>query len=223
MREEAVNEGVINDIVINDYMLLIDAIKQWISVAESQMCALDVVSHQLPDMRVLLEDNVEAISTHFSSFASEINSQKGKIEEIKSFIADDAGNSVMSDGVSLRLDDLEKSVQTLNSELMECIVRMQFQDRISQNLVIAANVIAEIQDYLEDSVKDTTHAFEDVTRSKNLTLDKEFAKKMLKHLTLGELQHKFVSDLIQHGYIQNETELDVADIGASEEGDVELF
>jgi len=222
MKNEAVNEGAVSNIVISDYIMLIDSIKQWISVAESQMCALDVVGHQLPDVRVLLEENVEAISTHFSIFASEISSQRSQIFEIKSFIDDNVNDGNIS-GVNSRLDNLEESVQKLNSELMECIVRMQFQDRISQNLVIATNVIAEIKDYLENSVNDTTRAFEGVTRSRDLTLDKGFAKKMLKHLTLGELQHKFVSDLIAHGYIQNETELGVADIGASEEGEVELF
>lgn len=202
-----------------DYIFLKESIKKWLSVAESQMCALDVVSHQLPNVRNILEENVEAISTHFTIFAKEINSQRLHIEDMKKTI-DESGDS---EEIKNKLDILGEYSDKLSKELMECIVRMQFQDRISQNLVIATNVIAEIKDYLDSSIDYTTHALEDMVRSKNLTLDKGFAKKMLKHLTLGELQHKFVSDLINHGYIENEGELGIADIGASDEGEIELF
>lgn len=94
------------------------------------------------------------------------------------------------------------------------IVGMQFQDRISQNIVIAQKVIHSIVEYLENSIDSTisevkNHSGINLGQNSGI-LDKDFAEKLIVFLTLGELQKQFVDHLITRGYIKNASQIDMA-------------
>lgn len=46
-------------------------LKRWLSVAESQICALEVLSSQLPKLNQILGENMMSLSVSFNILASE--------------------------------------------------------------------------------------------------------------------------------------------------------
>jgi hypothetical protein len=117
-------------------------------------------------------------------------------------------------------------IKANSAEISEVVVGMQFQDRVSQNILITVNVMKTIVKYLE---KEINHSLPQMrSEEKRKLLDKDFAKQILQQFRLGELQLSFVNHLIEHGYIEDASELDFS-IEAHEKkkeddgGDVDLF
>ncbi|MCC7260533.1 MAG: hypothetical protein IT567_05830 [Alphaproteobacteria bacterium] len=144
-------------------------LKNWLSVTESQICALEVLRAQLPEVKQLMEHNIESVSDAFSSIAAQLG---------------DGGAS-----------------GPLADALGRAIMGLQFQDRVSQNLVITINILHAVIEYLQREVDETASALDRAhERSK---LDMDFAKHLMGLLNLGDLQRKFVHHLLEHGYIEN--------------------
>lgn len=168
-------------------------LKRWLSAAESQICALEVLCSQIPKVNRLLEDNMIAVGGNFNKLAAEV--QKLPDGEIKS---------------------------SMQAEVMKAIVGMQFQDRVSQNLVITEKVSRGIVSYLTTVIAET---IVDLRLEGKATLDMAFAEQMASFLTLGELQHQFVDHLITHGYIKDGAQIGAvtSSAAAHASGDVDLF
>lgn len=197
-------------------------LERWVSVAESQLCALEVLCTQLPEMNRLLESNMLDLGTSFSLLADETQKQaenvRGVVEAVK-----EAG--VKSPALDQAVVRANVSVDKMMVGVSSAIVGMQFQDRVSQNLVIALNISKQISAYLSSAIEETCA----VLPSKHLpaeVLDRAFAGTLLKCLTLGELQHQFVERLIAHHYIRDGAEIGARPPTAEElrhRDNVELF
>ncbi len=194
-------------------------LKDWLSVAESQICALEVLAAQIPKVDKLLEDNVKSLSTHFGDMTTCVEQQKEQFEQLRNMAAN-------SPSVAATVEKLDAILQKINEAISGVIVSMQFQDRTSQNLVITTNVMKAMATYLKTEIDNTLNNFEHCCMTtgqpEKVKLDQEFAKQMILHLKLGELQNNFVKHLLEHGYIE-----DPADIGHvmsnKSDDEVELF
>lgn len=111
-----------------------------------------------------------------------------------------------------------------SKELSEIVVGMQFQDRVSQNIMITINVMQAIVDYLNREVENSLPNITREDRKKLLNID--FAKQLIKTLRLGELQLSFVNHLIERGYIQKSSEVDFCiedHIKKEDDDNIDLF
>lgn len=104
--------------------------------------------------------------------------------------------------------ELQKATDIIKentSEISEIVIGMQFQDRVSQNILITINIMKAIVTYLDQAINDSMPELTKDDRKK--LLNKEFAKHMLEQLRLGDLQTSFINHLLNHGYIQDASEL----------------
>ena len=117
----------------------------------------------------------------------------------------------------------EVSSDEMLTAVSSAIVGMQFQDRVSQNLVIAEKVTGGIADQIRGIITMAVSSLGDVS---DKDINKDLAKEIITLLTLGELQHKFAERLIENGYIKDSSELGFDADGATQKEDddsVELF
>jgi len=118
----------------------------------------------------------------------------------------------------------KEALETNASELAKIVVDMQFQDRVSQNIIITINIMKAISEYLDKEISSTLPNVSREDRKK--LLNKEFATDLLQKFRLGELQQSFVNHLVFHGYINDSSELgfSVKDYTKEDESaDIELF
>lgn len=209
-------------------------LKNWLSVSESQTCALEVLCAQIPLVSKLLETSMCDISERFVAMASDFeqyanhttqalseptgstleqklqdalqtlhNGQTKEAEaKLEQIIYD---SNQQSQALNESRTTIEEFGRTINEAISRIIVDMQFQDRVSQNLVIVTNVLNAVIRYLQGEIDDTISNFNE--RNDRADLDKDFAQQLLKLLTLGELQHKFMDHLVTHHYISDYAEL----------------
>ncbi len=232
------NENIaINNNLGSAYNTL-EALKEWISASESQMCSTEVLSEQLPKINQLLESSMNDISTHFHKITqntSEISKELQYLEEAIDIIK--VGNKEVEIPVHLenlaeKTSDLQtakalknlaltikKQENTLHIELKKAadnikdnsleisqiVVGMQFQDRVSQNIMITVNIMKTIVEYIEKEICISIPNMPKEQRKK--LLNKDFAREILKQFRLGDLQLSFVNHLIEHGYINNAEEI----------------
>lgn len=216
-------------------------LKHWLSVSESQICSLEVLCAQVPEVSKLLETSMCDISERFVAMASDfeqyaahtktlaeslnfsrtksleldleaalqdvalsldtssVEVTKSKIEQL--IIASQEKNKAIKDAEGI----IEEFGRTIQEAISRIIVDMQFQDRVSQNLVIVVNVLNAIITYLQEEIDTTITSLD--KRNERAGLDKDFAQKLMKLLTLGELQHRFMDHLVTHHYISDYAEL----------------
>lgn len=189
----------------------------WLSIAESQICALEVLSEQNPIVNNLLETEMSKLSDEFFNLTKSLEEQKAILNKVQ-----DGKSKNVSDDLSKinhLYSDVERSLQNIT-------VSMQFQDRVSQNLVININVMTEVINYLEVNIDKTLdnyeHEFEKTHKRRRVNIDKLLTKKIIEKLWLGDLKNKYVNHLIDHKYIKDASEIDYVSTAASDE-DVELF
>lgn len=117
---------------------------------------------------------------------------------------------------------VKKAIEANVSEMSKIVVGMQFQDRVSQNIMITINIMRTISDYLDKEIANSLPSVSKEERKK--MLNKEFAKDLLQKFRLGELQSAFVEHLVKHGYITDASEIGFSpkDHNKTAE-DVELF
>lgn len=117
------------------------------------------------------------------------------------------------------------AIQENFNEISQIVVGMQFQDRVSQNILITVNVMQEIISFLDAQI---LTAMPDITKEdRKKMLNKDFAKDLIKTFRLGELQLSFVRHLIEHGYIEDAAEvgfdLSAHEVGDKKDDDIDLF
>ena len=201
----------------NNEMSQGDLLGQWLSIAESQTCALEVLSEQMPQINKLLETDMTNLSEHFSKLSQILGDQKALVESLSE------NNNPNLQSVVNKFDERYKAA-------MDCIAKitiaMQFQDRVSQNIVICTDVMKVIAgntlDAIETTLNNFEHAFKQTEKRKRVELDIDFAKKVIEKLWLGELRNKFVNHLVQHGYIASPEQIGHK-ITKQETDDVDLF
>ncbi|PIR39891.1 MAG: hypothetical protein COV35_00285 [Alphaproteobacteria bacterium CG11_big_fil_rev_8_21_14_0_20_39_49] len=233
------------------------ALKEWLSISESQMCSTEVLSEQLPKINSLLESSMNDISEHFNKItmnSSDIEKEIRYIDQAIDIIkigkkeieitdhlsalaakTSDANTAEALRNLSQEIQKQEKdlhnelkkatdNIKENSNEISKIVVGMQFQDRVSQNILITINIMKTIVEYLEKEISKSLPNLQKDERRK--LLDKEFAKEILTQFRLGELQVSFVNHLIEHGYIK-----DAEEIGFhledhkknDDEDDIELF
>lgn len=236
-----------------------DLLKKWLSVSESQICSLEVLCSQVPEVQTLLETNMTEISESFVNTASNFEMYTEAVKQVI-YVSDELGynhttmslenalkdvrSTIKSEDNTLALEKIDnliastqehhaamiKASETIDGladditqNMGQVIIGMQFQDRVSQNLVIVTNVLNAIIKYLQDEIDVTISNLD--RRNERAELDQTFARSLLAFLTLGELQHKFVDHLVTHGYIQDPSDIGY-DPGTSEQqdtGEIDLF
>ncbi len=236
------------------------ALTKWLRVAESQICSLEILSKQFPEVNARLKADMERISNSFVDMASNIKkyresvqniikltgSLKGgnkpsafqkTLQEIKDTLND--AEAYSPEEIIKKIDDMvktsnaqgkeiqaiaekaEKQSQEISAALSQGIVGMQFQDWVSQNLVIAVDVLAINILYLKEQIEASSSALEVVHES--VVLDKEFAKKLIAQFSLGKLQQDFIEHLLDKGYIEDPSELNYdLEVSTPEETDNNL-
>lgn len=207
------------------YANAIGLLQNWLSVSESQICVLEVLRAQLPEVQELLETNFADISENFLTLASNIDTFQAltlpkedspsaidTLDEIESLLnsPDQAREKILflKEQEQKKLADATRATdiaKEIKSAISGIIVGMQFQDRASQNLVITINVVSEIVTYLQTEIDQTIANLDKAHEP--VTLDKEFARRLMSLLKLGELQQKFIQHLLSHQYIETAEEI----------------
>ncbi len=242
----------------------LELLKKWLSVAESQICSLEVLSAQLPEVSQRMESDMEEITQTFVHMASDIRAYDESVKQIRN-IADSAEpdetaeetltqglealktllaeeGAAVSPAVLKKIDGLidrsthhaeetsaalevaAKVSEEISNSLSKIIMAMQFQDWVAQNLVITVNVLNANITYLKEEIDVTIKALDKVEQ--HARLDPIFAKTLVEHFKLGELQRKFVDHLITHEYIKDGAEIGFNPLAAvknDDEDGVDLF
>ena len=190
----------------------IGVLKKWLSVSESQKAALDVLCQQLPLVNELME-------TSFSSLSSQFIGLSTDMQELRTLAKESSEDGGLAAEVQARAEKISGAMSTI-------IMDMQFQDRVSQNLVITMNVLGAISRYLQTELDMTQEALDHA--DVRARLDKAFATELVGLLNLGELKQRFIEHLIAEGFISDGAELgyspaDSVSKRADDEDDIELF
>ncbi len=244
----------INSLANASTILLI--MKEILSICESQTCANEVLSEQLPKVNGLMETNMNTISTLFGKAAEEnkkiglninnistdmynieLNGKNQSIDnhlqEIISSNQQDLQNKLKEISARIKekeahlktqLQNTQNSVENNASTIGQIVVGMQFQDRVSQNIMITINILKTISSFLE---KELSKAIPEVSKDeRKKLLNREFAMELLEKFRLGELQNAFANHLVNHGYINDTNEIGFKatdHVKQADSDDVELF
>lgn len=194
-------------------------LKEWLSISESQICSTEVLADQLPRVNDLLETSMNDISSRFSKIAS----HSAKLRQNLNNIIKEIDNNNLGNTLHNLITEAENNeLQQINNEIGKIVTGMQFQDRVSQNILITINIMKTIADYLDKEFENSVPNISKDERKK--LINKDFAKELLEKFRLGELQHAFVDHLVSHGYIETAEEIGFTDIeSAKKDDDIELF
>jgi hypothetical protein len=200
-----------------------DLLERWLSVAESQICSLEVLSAQIPRARSILEENVEGLGGEFAELAHQAKVQGQLVQRFDDRIGELPADDVLAATVA----EMKQSMEIMNRHVMAAVVGMQFQDRVSQNMVIAENVVNENVLHLRENIEETLPFFvggsHSASEGRFTAIDIDFAKRLMGLLTLGELQHQFVNNLLTHSYIEDSSMLLDGAAASEASDDLELF
>ena len=156
-----------------------------------------IISEITPKLNSLVEVNIAQISESFANIASLFKKVSGEINP--------------------------EVAQEIDKNIGSAIMGMQFQDRLSQNLVIIKN----ITDVLMDNISETSKLSQSSANAVGESFNLDLAKKIIENLKLGELRDIFVARLISEGHIKSIEDLGIAVATEEEkqklEDDIELF
>ncbi|MDB2415498.1 hypothetical protein N9W34_06975, partial [Rickettsiales bacterium] len=170
--------------------------------------AIDNSIQHIDDSENQIEINGQKvdISKYLKKIASDTSDPKTKkeLDKLSGFI------SSQHKDINQELKNAHEIIENTKSELSTIVMGLQFQDRVSQNIVITINIMKAIVGYLDNELEASMPNITKEERRK--LLDKDFAKILLSEFRLGELQESFVNHLLSHGYIQK-----AEDIGFSQD------
>lgn len=175
------------------------------SFSESQMrtvqAALHTLAQHLPEVNALLDSSFSSISEQFVEVADLIT----QCEAL-------SGSDTASDQEKAKRSALFHRMSALVSKT---IIDMQFQDRVSQNLVITVNVCSQIADFL------------DLQLRSGIPLDTKLTQQLVHLLNLGDIKQKFIAYSRECGAMEDPSEYGIRDAvveeKASDDDDIELF
>lgn len=177
-------------------------IEQSLKSLVSAAAVVEVMAKVTPDVNHLLESNMVKISESFT-----------KIAESARKLQEDIGVTEAS-SFAAKKPDFKDAVDDINKNIMEVIVGMQFQDRLSQNLVILKDISEETRSNISANLS-----------SLPKQVDKESLKSLLALIKLGEVRDVFIEYLTKNGFISGPEYLDynTVDKSSSENDEIELF
>ena len=149
--------------------------------------ALHTLANHLNEVNSLLEGSFENISELFLEISS-------KLSNIKDIEDEETRNRLCDE---------------VNALVMQSITDMQFQDRVSQNIVIARNVM--------------NHAAEELQVTNDVPLNEERKEVMLHLLNLGDIRQKFLAYCIERGFVPADESMPEQRQQTDDDDDIELF
>lgn len=181
-----------------------------VNMSDAHLGVLYALLMQLPNINNLLENSFNDLSSTFVEMSEDIGLIQKYIHEVN-LQQPDSEDAANAQAIS----------QRVGANISKVIVGMQFQDRVSQNLVIAMNVLHEVIAELDRPhhnkvIKDT-----DVEVR---PLDRDVVNMFVDILKLGEVKQLFLDFLSSRGHADV-----VAEIGGgfhghvADEEDIELF
>ncbi len=186
-------------------------LRRWLSISESQICALEVLAAHLPEVNDLLDGSFSEISQNFVEVSGQLDCYRKKVEIM-------AARDQSAEG-----EEALAMAHDISQRVGKLIVSLQFQDRVSQNMVITVNVMRAIVEYLQAEIKVTAGSL--LQAETGSVLDVEFAEKLIALLNLGELKQRFVEHLLAHGYITDAAEVgyNSGEYADCTDDDIDLF
>lgn len=173
------------------------------ALSDSQLrtieAALHTLSRHLPEVNTLLDTSFSSISEQFVQVA-ELMAEYGALAEKDT--ATDAEK-----------EHRAKLFSTMTKLVSKTIVDMQFQDRVSQNLVITINVAKQIADLMQERLHMGTQ------------LDTKMTQQLFYLLNLGEIKEKFIAYARSAGAMEDPAEYGIRDahVEKKDDDDIELF
>ena len=162
---------------------------------------LTVIEDVVPKLNNLVEQNILTISDSFSKIAATSKTM--------------AKHLAQTPEAKPLMDEIEKNVAM-------AIMGMQFQDRLSQNLVIIKN----ISETLNSTFKSAINLQQSKNTSGNDAINIDLGKKILENLKLGEVREIYIDFLSKSGLIKDPSILGykaATEEANKQEDDVELF
>lgn len=184
-----------------------------LNLNEVQISVLSALEHQLPKVNELLESSFADLSETFVGMSSDINEFQSQMNTLAALNPDDDVIGEMA------CTALEVSTR-LSENLTKVIMGLQFQDRVSQNLVIAISVVRELALELNQYSTDVSGLIGD----KEIHPDGDSITTFLNILKLGEVKQLFLDFLRERGHEAIANEVGGGFHGhRSNEEDIELF
>lgn len=232
-------EKHIEDKILGDATSALNLLREWLSISESQICSTEVLTEQLPKINSLLENSMNNISTHFSTLSShsqqiakslahlqdalQLGKEKNALAQQLRSLADETSDTdarkkllTLSEDITVQSNDIHDEIEKANNalsdaskEISQIVMNMQFQDRVSQNILITVNIMKSIVNYLDEGITQSLPNISKEDRRKLLNI--EFAQELLKQFRLGDLQKSFVDHLIAHEYIKKAEDIGFSD------------
>jgi hypothetical protein len=164
------------------------------------VAVLTIIEDVIPKMNGLVEENIVTISESFSKIAT--------------------SSKALAKYFELTGTDVKPLIDEINKNISGAIMGMQFQDRLSQNLVILKNISETLNKDLKSAIN--LQQGENTVASSGINID--LGKKILENLKLGEVREVFINYLINSGLIKNSAELGYTFSEEKKQDDeVELF
>lgn len=164
--------------------------------------AIHALAQQLPEVNALLETSFEEISATFLTIATQVNAYRDIVNECE----------IPSD----TKEQLAAISSDISNNITKIVMGLQFQDRVSQNLVITINVL---NDLLNEWPQGESNDSRDVA----------FARSVLEKMKLGEVRQRYIDYLMEHGIIDDPSAIGFDSISAKEktdgdgDDDIDLF
>lgn len=161
--------------------------------------ALHTLSQHLPEVNALLDTSFSNISDQFMQVSS-LLTQYGALAEKEDATEEDKAHRA-------------QLFSTMTTLVTKTIVDMQFQDRVSQNLVITINIATQIAELLQERLEHGTK------------LDTKMTQQLVYLLNLGEIKEKFIAYARSTDAMEDPAEYGIRDahVEPKEEDDIELF
>ena len=174
------------------------------SLSDAQLrtieAALHTLSQHLPEVNTLLDTSFSSISDQFMQVANLLAEYGALAEKENATDADKAHRAQV--------------FSSMTALVTKTIVDMQFQDRVSQNLVITINIAKQIAELLQERL---THGTK---------LDTKMTQQLVYLLNLGEIKEKFIAYAQSTDAMEDPAEYGIRDAHVTakdDEDDIELF
>ncbi len=162
--------------------------------------ALHTLAVHLPEVNALLDTSFSSISEQFVEVANLLQEYGALCDKPSLSEAETASK--------------HEIFQRMSALVGKTIIDMQFQDRVSQNLVITVNIAQQIAEALRGRIPEGT------------PLDTKLTQQLVHLLNLGDIKQKFTAYAQSVGAMSDPAEYGIREAvvtAKAEEDDIELF
>lgn len=188
----------------------VEMLKKWLGVSESHLGPTKLLCDNLDNVNNLLESSMQDISNDFIQIATKFQEQNQRITELASQGEHDSIPKDALVSIKQEMDDIDQLIGKI-------IVSMQFQDRVSQNIVITHKVMNTIIEYVKDNENLTAEHLNGKTGA--VAIDIDFVSKIISCLSLGDLRSNFTDYLVSQGHIKDSSEIGYMPPDSDDQGD----